>query len=208
MRKSFGPIGAVLALTFISACGASGGQTEAGVTTSTTAAASQDSTTTTAASSGDTVSIATWAAGFCGSFDAWISKIKEASSTVGSGLSGGDVAAGKAAIIRLFETASAETKTLISSLEDGGVPDMSDGDRFVSDLTGKFQDFDRAIDAAKTEAEALPIDDPAGFSTKVAVLVKTFTTETTAVGNSFTELDGKYPSPVLSSALTDSCDSI
>lgn len=220
MRKTIATLMALLVLTFVAACGASGDDDSAGDTTTTEATSTteatetteaetttSEATTTTEATNPDAVAVEEWADGFCGNFETWIANIKTAGENVGTGIQGGDVEAGKAAIVELFATASAETDTLITSIEDGGFPDIDQGDELVDDLIGKFNDFNEAITAARGEAEALPTDDPEAFGAEVEGLVTAFDEETTTVGNSFAELDADYPSPELSSALSSSCES-
>ncbi|MBA3283210.1 MAG: hypothetical protein H0U29_13365 [Acidimicrobiia bacterium] len=224
MRKTVATLMALLALTLVSACGASGDGDSADDTTTTEASSpsttepadsttTEDTTTTTEEATTttetdpDAKAVEEWATGFCGNFESWIANIKTAGENVGTGIQGGDINAGKQAIIGLFQTASAETDTLITSLQDGGYPDIEDGDQLVGDLEAKFADFNQAIRTAQGQAEALPTDDPAAFGTEVQSLVATFDKETTAVGESFAELDAEYPSPELSSALSASCTS-
>lgn len=219
MRKTLGTIAVVLSLTLISACGASGGEDDASDDPTTTVAQSEtteagtdtteaeETTTTEEESSGDGVAVDEWAEGFCGNFSTWIDDIQSASDDVATGLTPGDVEGGKAAIVDLFETASVTTEDLIGTLEEGGTPDIEDGEGLVEDLTGKFVDFNDAIETAKGEAENLPTD-PTAFSTEVSSLVSTFQDEVTEVSGSFAELDSKYPSTELQAALSESCTDI
>ena len=212
MRKTIGAFLALFALVLTSACGASGGDETSSSTTTTVAAGDSttsttegDTTTTTEAGS-DTTNVDEWAKDFCGSFEDWIAKIQEESANVSDSVTPGDVAGAKQVIVDLFGSVSDETQSLIGDIENAGVPDIDDGANFVDDLIGKFQDFDDAIQAAKTDAEALQTADPAKFKTDVDGLVATFQSETTAVGNSFGELDAKYPDQDLQVALKSSCN--
>lgn len=209
MRKTSLALLTALALTFVSACGASGGD-DASKDTSTTAAAADKTTTTkapetTTTAGSENLDVKEWADGFCGSFGNWLDDIKAASANVSTSITPGDLSGAKTAIVNLFDTASKETESLISDIQDGGTPDINRGDQLVDDLIGKFKDFDEAITAAKTEAESLPIDNPTEFQAKVTTLVSTFQTETQTVGDSFGELDAKYNSQELNDALNASC---
>lgn len=224
MRKTLAAVVALLALT-VAACGASGGNdnsdkptttkadkstTSGGDKTTTTEDATtttEDQTTTTDGGGGPdgAVPVETWAGDFCGSFTAWIGNIKDASSSVNSG-GIDDIETAKTAIVDLFGTASSETQSLISDIDAAGVPDIPDGDQLVQDLQGKFQDFDDAILTAQSDAEALDTSDPATFQTNVTELITRFQTETKTVGDSFGELDAKYPSPEFQQALSSNCD--
>ena len=202
MRKILASALALLSLTLVAGCGASGNEA-----TTTTAPSTTAVETTTTETPSDEVSVTEWADGFCQSFGQWLDGIKQAGDDVGSGLRGSDLEGAKAAIVGLFDRASSETQTLLASLEAGGSPDIAKGDKFVQDLMGKFEDFNQAIGAAKDGTSALDTADRAKFGTNIKALLATFDKETTAVGDSFGELDTKYPSSELQAALS-SCDSL
>lgn len=221
MRKTHAALITALTLVFVSACGASGGSggslkatTTTAADTSTTAGGSntttttEDTTTTTSkgSSGGDTIAVAAWADDFCGNFGSWIDDIKSISSKAGDGLSAGDVAGAKQAVVDLFGNASDRTQQLIDDIDSGGVPDMDNGDELVKDLEGKFTDFDDAIQSAKSDASDLETSDGTQFQSDVQDLLKRFQTEVKDVGDSFSELDAKYPSRDFQQALKSSCN--
>ena len=208
MRKTVSIVMAVAALTFLGACGTSGGSSDSEKkddATTTTAAAAEETTTTTEAES-DAVEVADWADSFCGSFGAWLDEIEAASSGVGSDVTPGDLDGAKTAIADLFGSASEATQTLISEIESAGAPDIEDGDQLVADLTEKFQGFDEAAQAAQADAEALATDDVAQFQTDATELTTRFQDEVQEVADSFSEIDAKYPSPELNEELNSACD--
>ncbi|MCU1355236.1 MAG: hypothetical protein JWM89_654 [Acidimicrobiales bacterium] len=205
MRKTTAAFMALFALTLVTACGASGGDKKADTTTTTAKASGDGSTTTTTEAAGTGVAVDDWAVAFCGSFKTWISDIQSASSGVSSDVTAGDLASAKTAIVKLFTTASSRTETLIEDVDKAGVPDIDKGDGLVTDLKGKFQDFDDAILAAKSDADALAVDDPTAFKADVQTLLDTFQAETQKVGDSFSELDAKYNSQELNDALNQHC---
>jgi hypothetical protein len=196
MRKSVIAAATVLVL-LVAGCSSSGGDSSKGASGKSGSAGTSDSA--------DTVAVETWAADFCGAFKGWLTDIHAASDSVGEDVSPGDVKAGKQAIIGLFETASKQTQALIDDIDGAGTPDIKNGAGLVTDLKGKFQDFDDAIQSAKTEADDLATDDAGAFKTQVDALRKTFQDETQKVGDSFAELDAKYDSQPLDDALTASC---
>ena len=203
MRKIVASALAMLSLILAAACGVSGSE----ATSTTKAPSTTASETTTTEAPSDQIPVADWADAFCGNFGDWLDGIKAAGNDAGTGLSGGDLNGAKEAIVGLFDTASSVTQTLLTSLEEGGFPDMARGDQFVKDLIGKFEDFDQAIGAAKDGTNALDTTDRAKFRTDVTALLATFDKETAAVGDSFGELDTKYRSSELQAALS-SCDSL
>ena len=222
MRKILGALLAVTLLTFVAACGASGGDDSASSTTkadqTTTTAASEttadDSSDTTADDSsdtteaddggddGDTVSVDAWAEGFCGDFSDWLDTVKDLSSQVGSAT---DLEGAKGEVVALFDGVAEETVELQKSITDGPVPDMDDGEQFLADLAEKFQGFvDETRDAA-TAAEGLSTSDPNQFQTDVNDLVTKFQSDITEVGNAFGELDSVYDDADLQNALSSNC---
>lgn len=208
MRKTLAA-SATAAVLLLSACGASGTQDEQAATTSetSTTTTTEAATTTTESNTPEgAIAVDDWAEDFCANFEGWIANIQTASENVGADIEPGDIEGGKETIVNLFELASAATESLISDIEAGGVPDVEDGDALVDDLTGKFEDFNGAIEDAKTEAEGIPIDDRAVFQLKITELTGTFENEVSAVGQSFSELDAEYPSRELQTALSSSCD--
>ena len=190
----------VLTLAGATACSGSGSD----AAPSTTAKATTTVSSTTVVPK---IDVDTWAKGFCTDFGTWIRAIRTAGDGVGTGVTKGDMEGAKGTIVKLFATSAEDTATLITSLEQGGVPDLTDGSSLVKDLKAKFAAYQKAILAAQAEAKALPTDDPAGFASRVDGLVETFRTETTKVGDSFAEIDTKYPSRELQDALSAGCGS-
>ncbi len=204
MRKTLSILVAVAALSFLGACGASGGS-DAKSDNPTTAAPKEATTTSTTEADTNTVKVAAWADSFCGSFGTWLDDIKTASSGVSDNVTPGDIDSAKTAIADLFGTASSATQTLIDEMQAAGDPDIEDGDKLVDDLIGKFQAFDEAAQKAKTETEALATDDITTFQSEADKLTTTFQDEVDTVAESFSEIDTKYPSEELNTELNSAC---
>jgi hypothetical protein len=204
MRKYVLALVAIFSLVFVSACGASGGEssnedtstTEAGETTVTTEAEPED----------DAVPVDEWAEGFCGDFAAWTSTIEGVGEDITSDITPGDLEGARTAIEGLFGDVATETESLIDSLESGGAPDIEDGDQFVADLAEKFQGFVDATNDSKAAAAEIPVDDAAAFQTEFTQLFEDFQSNINDVGDSFGELDATYSDPDLQEALTNSCE--
>jgi len=205
MRKSLAVLLTVSALTLVSACGASGGSDSATKDKATTTTEKAKVTTTTEAKS-DAVPVDEWAASFCKSFGAWTTTIKSTGDDISKDITPGDLAGARTAIVALFDKVSAETKDLITTLETSGTPDIDDGEQFVKDLSEKFQGFVDATEASKAKAAAIPVDDPTTFQTQFTAVFDDFQKNINAVGDSFGELDTKYPDSDLQAALSKSCD--
>ncbi len=222
MRRSLSALLAVLALVFVSACGASGGDDDAAEETTTTTIADDttedtaaedegdddDETTTTESDdepSGGGVEVEAWADDFCGSFETWLDEVQAASSGVTDSITPGDMEGAKTAIINLFGTVATHTETLIGEIESAGAPDIDDGDDFLADLIVKFEDFHAAIETARAQAETVSTTDPVAFESEFTALLATFQSETETVGNSFSELDAKYSDRDLNAAVESAC---
>ncbi|WP_421120059.1 lipoprotein [Aquihabitans daechungensis] len=207
MRKTLSIVAAVAALSFLGACGASGGSDDAKADDpTTTAAPEEETTTTTTEAESDAVEVADWAESFCGSFSTWLEEIQTASGGVTENVTPGDIDSAKTAIADLFGSASEATQTLISDLEDAGDPDIDDGDELVDDLIEKFEAFDAAALEAKTDTESLATDDIATFQAEADELTTRFQDEVNTVADSFSEIDTKYPSEELNTELNSACD--
>jgi len=206
MRKTLSIVAAVAALSFLGACGASGGSDDAKADDPTTTAAPKEETTTTTEAESDAVDVAEWADSFCGSFSTWLDEIQTASGGVEENVTPGDIDSAKTAIADLFGSASEATQTLISDLEDAGDPDIEDGGQLVDDLIEKFEAFDAAAQDAQSDTEALATDDIATFQSDADELTTRFQDEVNTVADSFSEIDTKYPSEELNTELNSACD--
>ncbi|HEY4376687.1 MAG TPA: hypothetical protein VGM93_05995 [Acidimicrobiales bacterium] len=214
-RRFIGSAVVVASLLAGTACGASGGKddsqkatttttashatTTAATTTSTAAA----KTTTTAGSSGG-VSVTSWAGGFCGSFAGWLTAIK----TAGSSMSANpptSVTAARTQILALFDTVGTETDSLVNAIKALGPPDMDKGAQLSTDLQQKFQEFGTETAAARASVAAASTSDPTAFQAAVQAAVDKFQTDVGKIGDSFSEIDTKYPDPQFQSALSTAC---
>lgn len=200
MRKSLLAVMAIFSLVFVTACGASGGEDTADSPSTTKAA---DTTETTEA---EAVPVDEWAKGFCGDFSAWTKTIENVGNDISKDITPGDLEGARTAIEGLFGDVATETEGLISSLENGGSPDIENGDQFVADLAEKFQGFVDATNDSKAAAAKIPVDDPTAFQTEFTSLFEDFQSNINDVGDSFGELDSRYSDPDLQKALSTSCD--
>lgn len=203
MRKNVLALVAIFSLVFVTACGASGGESSSEGESDTTEAAD---TTETTEPEAEAVPVDEWAEGFCGDFSAWSTTIEGVGEDIAADITPGDLEGARTAIEGLFGDVAAETDSLIESLETGGAPDIEDGDQFVADLSEKFQGFVDATNASKAAAAEIPVDDPTAFQTEFTQLFEDFQSNINDVGDSFGELDAKYSDPDLQEALTNSCD--
>lgn len=214
MRKPLGLALVAAALLLTSACSSS--SDNAGRTTATTAtSSSKGSGDTTKTSEGGTDGSATtvvddlktpadWAASFCRNFSDWRDALVEGNTTASGIMAPGDNAAAKGALVTLFGDAATQTEDLIATLQSGGSPDIEQGDALVGDLVDRFQGFSDAATVAQDDAKALDATS-ATFEQDASALSTRYQEEVTKVGQSFAEIDTKYPSKDLSAALTKEC---
>lgn len=203
MRKTLLALVAVLSLFVVSACGASGGEdTSSDDKPDTTEAAE----TTTTEAEAETVPVDEWAKGFCSDFSNWTDTIEKVGDDITADITPGDLEGARTAIEGLFGEVADETQSLVDSLEEGGTPDIDDGDKFIADLSEKFQGFVDATNDSKEAAADIPVDDPSTFQTEFTKLFEDFQSNINDVGDSFGELDSRYPDPDLQKALTDNCN--
>ncbi|MBX3286065.1 MAG: hypothetical protein KF703_12030 [Actinobacteria bacterium] len=203
MRKILLALAAVLSLLVVSACGASGGKDSSSDDTPDTTAAAE---TTTTEAEADTVPVDDWAKGFCSDFSDWTGTIEKVGDDISSDITPGDLEGARSAIEGLFGDVADETQSLVDSLQEGGTPDIDDGEQFVDDLSEKFQAFVDATNDSKEAAADIPIDDPTTFQSEFTKLFEDFQSNINDVGDSFGELDSRYPDPELQKALTDNCN--
>lgn len=221
MRKFFSLLFALGALTFLAGCGASGGDDEAaGNDTTTTVAPSTteaiegtstteppEATTTTTAGSvtGGARDVDSWADDFCLSFQGWLDGLQTSSEAAVEAMREVNLPQGKAGILALLEDVGAQTSDLVTELESNGYPDVTGGEDLVAELIDRFNAFEAAIKTAHTQAETIPTNSPEEFQTQIESVMGAFQDEVTVVGDSFSELDVRYPDPDLQAALL-SCD--
>lgn len=203
MRKFLAAAAAALLLVTLSACGASGGESDGAADAPETTKKAE--TTTTTEPGAESLPVDEWADGFCTDFESWVKTLETQSQAIENDVQPGDVEGAQKAIVGLFDQVSQETQDLVDSLGES-YPDIEDGDQFASDLQEKFQGFVDATEKSKAKAEELATDDPTQFQSDVESIVDEFKSSVDDVGNSFAELDTKYPDQDLQDALQKSCD--
>jgi hypothetical protein len=77
--------------------------------------------------------------------------------------SAGDVAAVKSAFVNLVGALQAPTKTLLSSLQKAGVPNVTNGKQIASTYVSTVQTVVKNLPALKTKVEAIQATDLAAF---------------------------------------------
>ena len=181
--------------------------TEAPVTTTEAPTTTTEApTTTTEGPAEGTVDIETWAAGFCGSFGDWTTGVQDLGTTAEADLKAATTPAeAQDAVVATFDGASMLTTTLIDEVEAQDPPDMDDGEGMVAAFTSKFQEFADVIEASRSRAEEVDVE-ASDFGEQVQAIYADFENDFTAIGNSFGEIDRKYPDPEFQRALTDACN--
>ncbi len=146
-----------------------------------------------------------WADRFCRDFQTWLEGITSQSESLSTDVDPDDIGALRTAIVGLFDGLARQTEVLVDQIEKTGPPDIADGDRFIEDLIGKFESFGQVVEGARQKAEAADVTDPTSFRNTITSLVAEFQAETEAVTRTFSELDARYNSPELNTALDDEC---
>ena len=153
--------GALLLALVLAACGGDDDGGDTGSTTGTTAEATGDTGST------GTVSPEEYVKSVCTSMSTWVTDVQSLSNDFGTGIDPTDVQATKDALVDLFDQMLAATDTLISNLDAAGTPDIENGEEIRSSLSASFEQARSALDDAKTQVEALSVDDPAAFGTEL-----------------------------------------
>lgn len=203
-----------VALLLLAGCSTGGGGSDAAKTSTTEAktttvpassSTTAPTTTTTEDPSAGTVPLKTWAKGFCGSFSAWTSGIEDLGKTAERDIgAASSPAEARDAVVATFEGAATLTTTLIGEVSAQDPPKMKDGEGMVAAFTAKFQEFADVIEASRSRAEAVDVN-AADFGDQVKKIYADFENDFAAIGNSFGEIDRRYPDPAFQQALTDAC---
>ena len=105
----------------------------------------------------------------CTSVGDWVTSIQEQ----GAGLSGdlsGEASQAKEKLEEFFGLAVEATDTLISAIDEAGVPDVDGGEDIASELNETFENAKEALEDTQAGVADLPEDDPAAFAEQATVL--------------------------------------
>ncbi|MEZ5178469.1 MAG: proteasome subunit alpha [Acidimicrobiales bacterium] len=132
--------------------------------------------------------------------------IEKVGDDISSDITPGDSEGARSAIEGLFGDVADETQSLVDSLQEGGTPDIDDGEQFVDDLSEKFQAFRIATNADSAEAAAdIPDRRPHHLPERSSPSWFEDRSNINDVGDSFGEPRLLLPRPEPQKALTDNC---
>lgn len=150
------------------------------------------------AGSGQAVSADVYATSLCTGIQTYIDDVTALSNTFAASLDpAAELAGQRDAVVGFLDEVLTATDTLISDLEAAGVPDV-DGGQAIVDAVG--QSFDQArgvIDDARTQVQALALDDAQTFAAELGSIGTTIQSSLGGIGGALSALD----SPELAEAV-------
>ena len=138
----------------------------------------------------------------CQSIGSWYDEIETASKALVEEAStiSADPAAGKQVVLDFLDDAVGFTDTLITDLEDAGVPDTDTGPETADKLVGGIEDVRTLFQQARDDTEALPADNPEALGTGLQDIGTALQESATAVGANFEEVLSSVDDPSLAEA--------
>jgi hypothetical protein len=115
-------------------------------------------------SSSSGVSAGSYVKSVCTAVRSWANDIAARSSALNVA-SITNAAQGKTAIQAFFTAAVADTNTVVSKLKSAGMPNVTNGKQISGALVSSFGQIETALSSGKTQADALPTNDPQAFKT-------------------------------------------
>ena len=139
---------------------------------------------------GDTVSAEAYAAGVCGALNDWQAAIQARSTSLTEGLSEDtSPEEGKDLLATFLDDVLSETETMVSAVEDAGVPDVDNGEEASSALQDSLDAARTALQEARDQVDDLPTDSPEGFQTAATTLGATISTSLGSIGGEIEDID-------------------
>ncbi|MGH2786800.1 MAG: hypothetical protein ACRDJV_02690 [Actinomycetota bacterium] len=112
---------------------------------------------------GDTVAAEDYAADVCGAVKDYTDTVSERVSEIQSEAPE-DPEAGKEVLTNFLGDMVGDTDTLISEVEDAGVPDVDNGEEIADDVRSALGQVKSILEDAQSQIEDLPTDDPQAFA--------------------------------------------
>src|SRR4051794_7050818 len=108
-------------------------------------------------------SAAKWSAAACSSVTSWVNEFKDSSNQLATDVATADLAANQAALVAYLDHAIAFTDQTNRTLAGVGPPKVKNGAKIAASFDQGFQAANAQFVSAKTQAAALPIDDPDAY---------------------------------------------
>ena len=168
---------------------------------------STPTTTTTAADDQDAAALPGWATGVCVSIGRWNEAMARLSDSITAPTTATDAAATRDALAAALDTALTATDTLLTDLREAGDAPTEGGAEAAEQLRTAFTDPRSALETAKSDAAALPVDSIEAFTAARDALATKTLQAFTAAGAT---LDDAADRPALDEALaaTPACSGV
>jgi hypothetical protein len=138
-------------------------------------------------SSSSGVSAAAYVKSVCTAVRSWANDIAARSNALNV-TSIKSAAEGKTAIQGFFEAAVADTTTVVSKLKSAGTPNVNNGKQISTALVNSFAQIETALSSGKTQAAALPTNNPQAFKTAGQTLANSVRSSLANIGSSLNGL--------------------
>jgi hypothetical protein len=155
-------------------------------------------TTTTTADDPDAAALPGWATGVCVTIGSWNEAMVHLSDSVTAPTTATDAAATRDALTAALDTALTATDTLLTELREAGDAPTEGGAEAAEQLHTTFTDARSALETAKSDAAALPVDSIEAFTAARDALATKTVQAFTAAGAT---LDNAADHPALDEAL-------
>jgi hypothetical protein len=131
----------------------------------------------------------------CTAIKGWVSDIESGSGKLNSATIT-TAAEGKTAIENFFGQAINDTTAVVAKLKAAGAPNVTNGSKISTALVSTFTQIQTTLTKGRTQAQALPTNDPAKFKTAGDALGTTVQASLTQIGKAL----GGLKSPELEKA--------
>ncbi|MSO79649.1 MAG: hypothetical protein EXQ79_08575 [Acidimicrobiia bacterium] len=156
-----------------------------------------------AAMTAKAVPVKAWTAAVCKDFTQWERRLSE----LGSRDALADPAAGKTAITKFLTRGIKVTTRLIKDLKSEGFPSGEHGTEIAAVFITSAKSVRVTYATAKTDAAALPTDDPTAFATAAQALVTQLRSGGASLDTTLATAATRYPASALNEAFlsTEAC---
>ena len=138
-------------------------------------------------SSSSEVSAASYVKSVCTAVRTWATDIGNRSNALNVATIK-NAAQGKTAIQGFFDAAVTDTSTVVSQLKTAGTPNVNNGKTISSALVSSFVQIESALSKGKTQADALPTNNPQAFKAAGQTLANSVRSSLANIGSSLNGL--------------------
>ena len=125
----------------------------------------------------------------CTEMQTWLTSLQEGQAEIQATVQpGASTEESQAALASFFDGAVAATEELVTSIQEAGAPDVEGGEEIAEELTSRFEEARTALEEARAEVDALPIDDPEAFRAAADELGASIQAQLQAIGAALSSL--------------------